>query len=450
MEPARLVVLFWCQHASLGISVLRRSSGSSFLSNTSLPKLSTTSGESRTFCREVGDCLEYPAWDGDDADFSAEYNVSEFQNVVDATWKHSELHHLRVGADTVFNATLNASSFGMDATASTQTGNLCMQGRLVPIMYLIGAQKSATSSFAEEFAKGYNVVLPEMGSWTKSQRMLLSKELHFFDYPERYNKGQHFWLSHWPACPTTHMVAAEFTPSYLSTWETPQRIRDTYGALVGHITFLVILREPLSRLQSSFYHGHSAGWVSSYYTSFEHYVQSCIKFYQAKQFRLFHSTSPHDNKVDHTLYGLTGIPFTLSLYHDQLSHWFEYYKAYQFVVSPMRAYVQPNAVPGQTKARNLVAKVAGRVAIQASMPPRVEKPPRRNVHSHPSVQQDLQPDTFNQISGLLDSITGPTRLANLLAPKMSDGLLLYGYQGYLANPHLSGPYRISAYIKDNW
>ena len=24
---------------------------------------------------------------------------------------------------------------------------------------------------------------------------------------------------------------------------------------------------------------------------------------------------------------------------------------------------------------------------------------------------------------------GPTRLANLLAPKMSDGLLLYGYQG---------------------
>merc|ERR1719387_1585242 len=116
------------------------------------------------------------------------------------------------------NSTVNASA--VDGKVSAQpTGNLCMNGRLVPIFYLIGAQKCATSSFAEEFAKGYNVVLPEMGSWTKSQRMLLSKELHFFDYPERYNKGQHFWLSHWPTCPRTHMVAAEFTPSYLSTWK---------------------------------------------------------------------------------------------------------------------------------------------------------------------------------------------------------------------------------------
>lgn len=408
---------------------------------------STSGGESRTFCSDAGDCLEYPAWSGDDADFSADYNVTEFMGAVAHTFKRSTMHHLKVGSDALMNSTVNASA--LDGKIA-ETGNLCMGGRLVPIMYLIGAQKSATSSFAEEFAQGYNVVLPEMGSWTATQRMFFSKELHFFDYPERYNKGKNFWLSHWPTCPRTHMVAAEFTPSYLSTWETPQRIRDYYGALVGHVTFLVILREPLARLQSSFYHGHKSGWVSGSYTSFEHYVQSCIQFYNEKKYRAFHSTSPHDNPVDQTLYGLTGIPFTLSLYHDQLSHWFQYYRAYQFVVAPMRAYTSPDAVPGKTKARDLVSKIAGRAAIQASMPPRQEKPPRRNVHSHPAVEQDLHPNTYRQMKQLLDSVTGTTRLATLLAPKMSEGLLLYGYQGYLANMHLSGTFRISAYISENW
>jgi hypothetical protein len=418
--------------------------------NTSIAELSngTAEGEARSVCGELGDCLEYPAWSGDDADFSADYNVTEFMGAMAATWNRSAIHHLKVGADSVMNGTLNASAVNIQAS----TGNLCMQGRLIPIMYLIGAQKSATSSFAEEFAKGHNVVLPEMGSWQPSQRMLFSKELHFFDYPERYNKGQHFWLSHWPTCPRTHMVGAEFTPSYLSTWETPQRIRDVYGPLVGHVTFLVILREPLSRLQSSFYHGHSSGWVSNNYQNFEQYVQACIKFYQAKQYRAFHSTSPADNKVDHTLYGLTGIPFTLSLYHDQLAHWFSFYKAYQFVVAPMRAYTSPDAVPGQTRARDLVGKIGGRAAIQANIPPRqpMKKPPRRNVHSHPSVKQDLSPETFQQINTVLDSLTGTTRLANLLSPKMNEGLLLYGYQGYLANMHLAGTDRIAAYIQQSW
>lgn len=449
MKLAQLLIWFWCQYASLGVSHLRsRFRVSPLRSNTSIAMLtnSTAKVKSRTFCRELGECLEYPAWSGDDADFSADYNVTEFLGAVAATWKRSTMHHLTVGTGSVMNTTVNASA----VDGSAQTGNLCMHGRLVPIMYLIGAQKSATSSFAEEFAQGYNVVLPEMGNWTADQRMFFSKELHFFDHPERYNQGMNFWLSHWPTCPRTHMVAAEFTPSYLSTWETPQRIRDVYGSLVGHITFLVILREPLSRLQSSFYHGHSAGWVSNSYGTFEQYVQACIKFYGAKQYRAFHSTSPTDNPVDHTLFGLTGIPFTLSLYHDQLSHWFQFYKAYQFVVAPMKAYTKPNAVPGLTTARDLVSKIAGRAAIQASIGPKKEKPPRRNVHSHPPVESDLQPETFKQITQLLDSVTGTTRLANLLAPKMNEGLLLYGYQGYLANQHLTGPYRIGAYIKQNW
>lgn len=403
----------------------------------------TIEDKSTTFCSEVGDCLEYPAWSGDDTDFSANYNVSEFQNAVAATWKRSNLH-VRVGAGSLMNTTMNSSA----ANPLLTTANLCMNGRLVPILYLIGAQKCATSSFAEEFARGHNVVLPEMGSWTQSQRGLFAKELHFFDQPQRYNKGKDFWLAHWPACPRAHMVAAEFTPSYLSTWEAPQRIQQVYGPLVGHVTFLVILREPLARMQSSFYHGLSGGWVSKSYATFEQYVQACIKFYKAKQFRLFHSAA--DGPVDRTLMGRTGIPFTLSLYHDQLAHWFWFYKSYQFVVAPMKVYTKPDAVPGWTSERDLIGKVAGRAAIQASMPPRQPRPPHRNVHSHPKVEKDLHPETYRQINQLFDKVTGAMRLSALLAPKMGEGLLLYGYQGYLANSHLPHQYRIAAYIKDNW
>lgn len=321
---------------------------------------------------------------------------------------------------------------------------------MVPVFYLLGAQKCATSSFAEEFASGSNVVLPEMGSWDSFQRMLFSKELHFFDYNDRYGKGQQFWLQHWPTCPAVHMVAAEFTPSYLSAWEAPIRMKQVYGGLAGRLQFLVILREPLARMQSSFYHGLSSKWVSAKYQTFQQYVETALANYHAKAFRYFHDTA--GTQVGSDFYGLSGVPWTLSLYHDQLKHWFDYFHPSQFIVAPMQTYTKPEAVPGVTVRRDLLAKVGSRSHIGiANMHRKPKKdPPRRNVHSHPEVEQDLTPETRSQINGVFNLLTGPAKLAQLLSPAMQKGLVLYGYGGYLANPQMGRMERIAAYIRNNW
>jgi len=386
-----------------------------------------TNETTRSYCKDGGECLSYTGVEEDvTEDFPWQYNVSEFAYSLKA-----EVEHLQ--------AARSSANGTQDAGAAP---NLCIDGKLVPSFYLLGAQKCATSSFAHELAKAKNVVLPEMASWNGKQRNLFRKELHFFDYPDRYNHGKPFWLQHFPQCPSTHMVAADFTPSYLSTWEAPNRLKQMYGIHSGRLTFLIILREPLARMQSSYYHGISGSWVSKQYGSFELYADWAVWKYHHGQYRKFHDCRAKSVDADFTSY--TGVPFSLSLYKDQIANWLQYFSPQQFMVAPFKAYVKP----ASGNKLGLVKSVASWRGIDAKIPPQVTNPqdvPRLNVHSHPSVEADLKPETYRMIKQVFELATGPAKLAELLSPAMTKGLRLYGYKGTAANKGW-----IASYIQNSW
>jgi len=364
--------------------------------------------------------------------FPWQCNTSEFAQYNPRKWRR---------APAPGNALKHAGSLGLGAS-----NNVCIDGKLVPQFYLIGAQKSATSSFASELRRSSkSVVLPEMSSWTNSQRLLFSKELHFFDSTHRWQKGKQFWLSHWPQCPSTHMVSADFTPSYLSTWEAPMRIKQMYQFQSTRLAFLIILREPIARMQSSYYHGISSGWVSKEYGSFQQYVQAALQKFNQKSYRKFHDCAQSEN-LGLNFGGNSGVPFSLSLYLDQIKHWTDNFNAQQFLISPMRAYIKPK--PGQKYTLvKTVLKWHG-LDLNAGMPAmqvKPKKPPRLNVHKHPSVAQDLTPDTYIRLKQIFNVATGPHKLANMLSPLMQKGLVLFGYTG----PASSKGW-IARYIVNHW
>jgi len=352
----------------------------------------------------------------DEDDESRFYNVSEWNQAISGGRQRQLLN----------SRSATTLAVGAQAKAQAIAPNLCMDGKLVPSLYLLGAQKCATSSFAAELLQSPNLVGPHHPSWTTEQSSTwMGKELHYFDNTYRYSaKGRSFWLAHWPQCPAAsqHFVAADFTPSYLSAWEAPSRLKETYGGHANRLTFLVILREPLARMQSSFYHGKSDGWVAPQFATFEEYVQHSLQKYRSGNYRHFHNGSS-DMRND-------AVPFTLSLYYEHLAHWLWYFHPAQFVIAPMKSYVtaQNGLFQGEP---DLIRTTAARPGIEAFMPPTEfkEPTPHINVHSHPLVERDLHPATMAAIRQVFDTTTGPVKLATLLVPAMKKGLQLYGYHG---------------------
>lgn len=163
----------------------------------------------------------------------------------------------------------NISGSGWQVAEQTASGdqNVCMHGKLVPQLYVLGAPKCATTSFASEFSGGGG----ECAAATKE-----------YDYWTVDTIGE-FWghqaatISAWEmpleGCDkSTRRVVADYTPEYLS-----QTFRNTtdglpegqglpavldrlYGRILGRsLQFVVMVREPLSRMQSWWYYTGNKG-----------------------------------------------------------------------------------------------------------------------------------------------------------------------------------------------
>lgn len=147
----------------------------------------------------------------------------------------------------------------------------------------------------------------------------------------------------------TSRWGGDYTPGYLSARESPQRIKETYGdELSSRLTFLVLLREPLARMRSSYYHGVASGFVSKAFGSFANYAHLAIGTYQARQHQAFHDTECEAYPETSTAFdSCSGLPLTLSLYHDQLANWLQAFPAKQFVVAPMQTYFQRFLLDGE-------------------------------------------------------------------------------------------------------
>jgi hypothetical protein len=114
--------------------------------------------------------------------------------------------------------------------------------RFLPHFVIIGAQRAGTSSLYR---------------WLCSQPSVepaLSKEVQFFDV--NYDKGERWYKAHFPVA-RAGVVTGEASPYMLFHPLAPSRaVRD----LPDETKFIILLREPVSRLISQYWHEKNAGF----------------------------------------------------------------------------------------------------------------------------------------------------------------------------------------------
>lgn len=272
--------------------------------------------------------------------------------------------------------------------------NLCIRGKIAPELFVIGVQKSATTTLDLEIRQSPSVVRSE-------------KELHFFDNEDVYTSkgGKEAFLQNFPDCQQDLRVAAmDATPLYLyKTDFAPGAIKEMYGVKASQLKFVVILREPVERMQSAYYHGRRDGWAPWY---------SQITFQQLSDYVL---SDTYKGKVWAT-------PFEKSKYAPQIKAWFQHFDPSQFIIVPMLYITEPKAV---NVTQMLHEQLWNDLGLRWPHTQKVHKilSHKTNAGDHPSLRDDLPLETFNQLQKVLESDASPKQLAELF---YNSGARLFG------------------------
>ena len=160
----------------------------------------------------------------------------------------------------------------------------------------IGAAKSATTSL-------FNI-LKQHSSISVSS----FKEPHFFDNSVNYNKGIRWYYDSYFKKAKPNNLLGDFTPTYLSSLDSPKRIQQTLGA---KIKFIVILRNPVDRAYSHYLHSKRD----------EHENLSFIDALSIEDKRLVSS-----NEINRLRFSYV----TQSLYAQHISNYFNYFSKENF------------------------------------------------------------------------------------------------------------------------
>ncbi len=106
----------------------------------------------------------------------------------------------------------------------------------LPNFLIVGAQKAATTSIFDILNHHSEIYLPP------------EKEVHFFDYPEKINKGIGYYARYFQHAGNAKAIG-EASPSYLFFPEVPKRIQQTLGT---DIKIIILLRDPVDRALSHY------------------------------------------------------------------------------------------------------------------------------------------------------------------------------------------------------
>lgn len=269
--------------------------------------------------------------------------------------------------------------------------NMCLNGKLVPQLYVLGAPKCATTSFAFEFAGAG----AECAAGTK--------EYHFWtpDTVKRFEKNHESttkdWLKPLPDCDhKTRRVVADFTPEYLSLtprnmthhtaegFSLPGALKGIYGSKAKQLQFVVMVREPLSRMHSWWYYCKKND-------GFQAHAEDELRRGSGS---LWHST-----------------------YGQQMKFWTEIYSMNQFYVIPFKLFSgkTSNRICQDISDRLHFTMACSAIAIEA-------------LHgSHPQLEQD----TTQKFRDFFDTSMAPDRelLVDVLAKGSTEGMGLPHFTG---------------------
>lgn len=342
------------------------------------------------------------------------------------------------------------------------TANICADGKLLPELYLLGAQKSATRAYAEDMA---HLGISNAGVW---------KEFHFWDKEwnssnptseDDFKLQRSAWLDLLPDCTNgTRAVLADYTPSNLrlvplpkgtkptgSHWglwflghnatddvesathdalNLPFALQTIYGeALSARLTLVVLLREPLARMQSAWY-------AASSLTEENHNIwQQC------------HDCKAHSfiDALERTVKKAEKSPpvyddwLWTSMYARHLDAWLTHFAPQQLYIVPYKFYVE-----GGDNRTQVCWDIMRRLDFQANCTrlqtldavPKANKPPALEDENIPKA-------TLSSFNHIMDAEN--KQLVTLLAEAWSRGTELALFRG------LSGSRReVQEWLEDGW
>jgi len=330
----------------------------------------------------------------------------------------------------------------------------CLQGKLLPSLYILGAQKAATSSLFDDLAS--------LGVWNVNSQ----KEFHFFDnWQEKAGNYSTLAMSEWrnrmPQCnaeSTEQRVLMDATPCNIrmvplphgtrptgSHWgryflthkgslqntvgtemDLPRLLQQLYSEHQEKMVFVVMLRSPLSRMQSAWYH-------SKVHVSFELPWEQCWDC-KAKTFakglaatiaRASSSTPTYDDWLWASMYGR------------QLQHWMSVFDPSHFVIVPQYTYVKDGHV-------KVCTDIAQKLHVSLNCQALEGRAGRfRNAHKHPPLQHDVTQELFNNFGKIMareDAI-----LFETLAYAHVHGATLVGYNGSAGKPD-----QVKEWLSSSW
>lgn len=345
----------------------------------------------------------------------------------------------------------------MESTRTPSAANLCMDGRLVPELYVIGAMKSGTTSLVDELVRSKQFVMqrpqternqfdmiriPPGDSWIAFDEVGFQseKEPHFFDW--RYKRPGHdkqAWLSLWPKCQNkARQVAADCTDQMHFT-VVPSRISAFYGHLQSRLKFAVVLRNPLERLQSEFFflkgnilRDRENGIITP---SLEHALPTFVTMGFPEYIQKIVQEAPTCHQVDDPSQARTD-PFCDSHYADQLAKWFSHFDSTQFRIYPMKSITMMK--PGEP---SVAESLWADLGIEGH---RIAKPVHANAGEHGTLLDDLGGNStlLNEITRLLEKRAGADKVAKVLT----------SYSPYLHDcaGDSSDGNAVAKWLSDNW
>mmetsp|Transcript_13327 Transcript_13327/g.37862 ORF Transcript_13327/g.37862 Transcript_13327/m.37862 type:complete len:347 (-) Transcript_13327:40-1080(-) len=300
--------------------------------------------------------------------------------------------------------------------------NLCMLDHLVPELIVLGAQKAGTSFL---YAQLQSVNGTRSHARRPDECGPFVKEAHVFDNTSRWEEGVGPWARSYPACTASaRLVSIDATPGYLRSGDAARRIAERYGGQARRVRFAVVLREPLARAQSAFYHyrAMAAAWgdvvnANFFQTSFQSYVEKLLRA-----------------NGTHYLTPAREDPFWNSRYHAQLSAYLDLFDSSQFTIAPFLKVVGRDSF-----ARHLAKSVGLDPTVARNDTGAV------NTHSHPRLPDDLDPEVLQRAIAFVDARAGTRELGELLAGARGRGASLFEFAGDRA----SGP-SISEWLSSSW
>jgi hypothetical protein len=181
------------------------------------------------------------------------------------------------------------------------SGYLSADFRSLPNCLIIGAQKAGTSTLFEHLTKH-----PEVsGSFIK--------EIQFFD--RRYEWGTRAYHAFFPMQAAS--VVLEASPNYMFFPAAAERAH----RLLPKAKIIALLREPVSRAISSYYHSRRHGWEDR---PIHEAMTDDIKWYNS----VGAARGPSEDRASYYHHSY----FRRGIYSEQLGRWSKYFSAEQILV----------------------------------------------------------------------------------------------------------------------